>query len=163
MLDDEAIEMLKGNNTTYYAPTLYVIDIINQEGDDLGIPPDEIERSRKMAAFTYATFRKALAAGLTIPFGTDAGVFTHGLNAREFAVRVREGEPPMQSIQSATSVAAMVMGWEDRVGTLEKGKLADVIAVAGNPLEDITELERVRFVMKGGKIYRSELTTDKRP
>jgi imidazolonepropionase-like amidohydrolase len=156
MMDDEGIEMLKGQTTTYYVPTLYVGAIVDQEGDALGIPPDEIERSRKMAEYRNATFRRALKAGLTIPFGTDAGVFTHGHNAREFAIRVREGEQPMQSILSATSIAAVVMGWEDRIGALESGKYADVIAVAGNPLDDITELERVRFVMKGGTIYRND-------
>jgi imidazolonepropionase-like amidohydrolase len=159
MLDDEAVEMLKNQTATYYVPTLYVGAIVVKEGASLGIPPDEIERSRKMAEYRNAAFRRALEAGLTIPFGTDAGVFTHGHNAREFAIRVGEGEPPMQSIRSATSIAAEVMQWEDRVGALEPGKYADVIAVAGNPLDDITELERVRFVMKGGVIYRNDFNS----
>ncbi|MFH1573840.1 MAG: amidohydrolase family protein, partial [Acidobacteriota bacterium] len=156
MMDDEGIAMLKAQTFTYYVPTLYVGVVVDEEGTSLGVPPDEIERSRKMREYRNATFRKALKAGLTIPFGTDAGAFTHGHNAREFAIRVSEGESPMQSIRSATSIAAEVMGWSDRVGSLEPGKYADLIAVAGNPLENITELERVRFVMKGGVIYHND-------
>ena len=109
-----------------------------------------------MAAYRNATFERALKAGLTIPFGTDAGVFQHGHNAREFAIRVRLGEPPMQSIRAATSIAAEVMGWKDRVGTIEPGKYADLIAVSGDPLKDITELERVGWVMKGGVVHRND-------
>ena len=93
---------------------------------------------------------------LTIGFGTDAGVFEHGHNAREFQMRVENGESEMAAITSATSVSAMIMGWDDRVGSLEAGKLADVIAVPGNPLDDITVMERVMFVMKGGEIYRDD-------
>ena len=156
MMDDEGIEMLKAQPSTYYVPTLYVGVAELEEGHGLGIPPEQIERSRKMAAYRNATFERALKAGLTIPFGTDAGVFQHGHNAREFAIRVRLGEPPMQSIRSATSIAAEVMGWEDRVGTIEPGKYADLIAVSGDPLEDITELERVGWVMKGGVVHRND-------
>ncbi len=156
MMDDEGIEMLKAQPSTYYVPTLYVGVAELEEGHDLGIPPEQIERSRKMAAYRNATFERAFEAGLTIPFGTDAGVFQHGHNAREFAIRVRLGEPPMQSIQSATSIAAEVMGWEDRVGAIEAGKYADLIAVSGDPLKDITELERVKWVMKGGTVYRDD-------
>ncbi|MFQ5791237.1 MAG: amidohydrolase family protein [Acidobacteriota bacterium] len=156
MMDDEGIRMLQSRPTTYYVPTLYVGAVVVNEGESLGIPPSEVERSRKMMEFRNATFRRALAAGLTIPFGTDAGVFPHGRNAREFAIRVREGESPRKVIQSATRIAAEAMGWSDRVGTLEAGKLADLIAVEGNPLEDITELERVKWVMKGGVVYRDD-------
>jgi imidazolonepropionase-like amidohydrolase len=109
-----------------------------------------------MSAHRTATFRRALAAGLTIPFGTDAGVFPHGRNAREFSSRVRAGETPMHAIVSATQASAAALGWLDRVGTLEPGKFADLIAVGGDPLRDITELERVRWVMKGGVIYRAD-------
>jgi imidazolonepropionase-like amidohydrolase len=96
----------------------------------------------------------ALKAGVQIGFGTDAGVFPHGQNAREFAVRAEFGETPMQGIMAATKVAAEVLGWSDRVGTVTPGKFADIIAVAGDPVADITELERITFVMKGGVVYR---------
>lgn len=159
MMDDEGIAMLKERmDETYYVPTLYVGAAVVQGGEELGIPASEIERSRRMSEFRNATFRRALAAGLPIGFGTDAGVFPHGINARELTLRVEEGEPPMQAIVSATSLSARIMGWEDRVGSLEPGKYADLIAVEGNPLRDISELERVRFVMKGGDVYRDELS-----
>ncbi|MCI0412999.1 amidohydrolase family protein [bacterium] len=158
MMDDEAIEMLK-TRPTFYVPTLYVGDAVIQEGKKLGIPDSEIQRSREMAAFRSKTFRKALKAGLRIPFSTDAGVFPHGQNAREFELRVKEGESPMHAIVSATSLAAEVIGWQDRVGSIEQGKFADLIAVAGNPLDDITELQRIKFVMKGGVIHRNDLSS----
>src|SRR5262249_12010808 len=152
-----AIAMLKASRKAWYVPTLYVGESIQHDGTSLGIPASEIERSKAMRASTLASFRKALAAGLAIPFSTDAGVFPHGDNAREFAVRVREGEAPMHAILSATRVASEVLGWSDRVGTLEPGKLADLIATSGSPLTDITELERVKWVMKGGTVYRDDL------
>ena len=158
MLDDEGLRMLKASDQTFYVPTLYVGAVVVAEGADLGIPPAEIERSRRMTEFRNRSFRRALEAGLTIGFGTDAGVFPHGHNAREFKIRVDNGENPMQSIVSATSVAAMIMGWEEQVGSLEAGKFADMIAVSGNPLEDITLLERVRWVMKGGQVFRDDLS-----
>jgi imidazolonepropionase-like amidohydrolase len=157
MLDDEGIELLKGRPETFYTPTLYVGEAVVREGVELGIPDSEIERSRKMSEYRNSTFRKALAAGIPVPFSTDAGVFPHGLNARELTLRVREGEPPMQAIVSATKLAARVLRWEDRIGTVEAGKFADLIAVEGDPLADISLLERVQWVMKGGVVYRDEL------
>ncbi|MGH9322483.1 MAG: amidohydrolase family protein [Vicinamibacteria bacterium] len=157
MLDDEGLALLKAHPETFYVPTLYVGEAVVLEGDELGIPASEIERSRKMSEFRNRTFRRALAAGIPIGFGTDAGVFPHGLNARELGLRVREGEPPLQAIVSATKLSARILGWEDRIGTLEAGKYADLIAVEGDPLKDITELERVRWVMKGGVVYRNDL------
>jgi imidazolonepropionase-like amidohydrolase len=157
MLDDEIITILKAGRA-WYVPTLYVTDAVLEEGRALNVPESEIERSRRMQAFKTASFRKALAAGLDIPFGTDAGVFPHGRNAREFSCRAREGEPPMRAIVSATRVSAEAIGWADRVGTIEPGKYADLIAVSGDPLKEISELERVRWVMKGGVVHRDELT-----
>lgn len=156
MLDDEAIRMLKAGKA-WYVPTLYVGEIVALQGKALGIPDSEIERSRAMGAHRLASFRKALAAGLPIPFSTDAGVFPHGDNAREFAIRVREGESPMHAILAATRVAAEAIGRSDRVGTLEPGRYADLIATSGSPLADITELERVKWVMKGGVVHRNDL------
>ena len=101
--------------------------------------------------------RLAIARGLKISFGTGVGPFPHGVQAREFAYLVKYGMTPAQAIQSATTVAAEMMGWQDHIGSIEKGKFADIIAVSGDPLKDITELERVRFVMKGGQVIRNDL------
>ena len=97
----------------------------------------------------------ALANDLPIAFATDAGVFPHGDNAREFKLRVGLGQSPMAAIEGATRIAAEAIGWADRVGTLQPGLYADLIAVANDPLADITELERVQFVMKGGVVYKT--------
>jgi imidazolonepropionase-like amidohydrolase len=97
--------------------------------------------------------------GVKIAFGTDAGVYPHGQNAKQFAYMVRYGMTPMDAILSATRNAADLMGWSDKVGTLTPGHFADIIAVQGDPLADITELERVRFVMKGGMVDHDELST----
>lgn len=158
MLDDEAVQMLAARNgRTFYVPTLYVGVIVPRDGAALGVPEAQIRRSTEMMRHRGASFRRALDAGLTIGFGTDAGVFEHGHNAREFAVRVGLGESELDAITSATSISAMIMGWEADVGTVEPGKYADLIAVPGNPLDDITLLERVAWVMKGGKVYRDDL------
>ena len=155
-LDDEAVSMLKAARATFFVPTLYTSTAIEESGATRGIPSAEIERSRQIRQVKEAAFRRALAAGLPIGFGTDAAVIPHGRNAREFAVRIRLGESPMSAIQSATRLNAEILGWSDRIGTLEPGKLADIIAVAGNPLSDIAAMERVRFVMKGGEVHRLE-------
>jgi len=101
--------------------------------------------------------RMAIAHGVKISFGSGVGPFPHGTQAAEFSYLVKYGMTPAQAIQSATTVAAEMMGWQDRVGSIEKGKFADIIAVAGDPLKDITELERVSFVMKGGQVIRNDV------
>lgn len=156
-LDEEAITLLKASNRrTFYVPTLYTSFAIAEEGVQNNIPAPERERSRQIASVKEAGFRRALAAGIPIGFATDAAVIPHGRNAREFAIRVGFGESPMAAIVSATSLNAEIMGWSDRVGSVEVGKFADLIAVSGDPLREIGELERVRFVMKGGVIVRNE-------
>ncbi len=154
-LNDETIRMLTATNrATFYVPTLYTSAVI---ATDSSVPDSEKERSRQIAAIKDEAFKRALASGLPIGFGTDAAVIPHGDNGKEFEVRVRLGESPMSAIVSATSLNAEILGWSDRVGTLERGKFADMIAVAGDPLRDITELQRVKFVMKDGVMYRDEL------
>ena len=157
MMDEEGIRMLLDQDYTYYVPTLYVGVIVPREGAAMGIPAEQIQRSTEMMRYRNATFRRALEAGLPIGFGTDAGAFPHDQNAREFNIRVQNGEKPMDAITAATSLNARIMGWEADVGSLEPGKFADVVAVPGNPLEDITEMERVLFVMKGGEVGRNDL------
>ena len=162
MLDDEAVRMLAASSDTYYVPTLYVGVIVPRDGVALGVPEPQIRRSTEMMRHRGASFRRALDAGLTIGFATDAGVFEHGHNAREFAVRVEYGQSEMDAIVSATSVSAMIMGWDTDVGAVEAGKYADLIAVPGNPLNDITLLERVAWVMKGGEVHKDNLGQAKR-
>ena len=158
-LDDEAIALLKaGNRRTFYVPTLYTSEAIANEGEQNNVPASERERSRQMAEVKSTGFRRALAAGIPIGFATDAAVIPHGENAKEFAVRVRLGEAPMASIVSATSLNAEIIGWQDRVGTVAAGKYADLIAVRADPVRDITELQRVAFVMKGGVVLRDDLS-----
>jgi imidazolonepropionase-like amidohydrolase len=153
-LDDEAVELLKkGERRTFYVPTLVIA-----ESDLDSAPESEKERMRRIREIMLGGFQKALAAGLPIGLATDAPVYPHGKNARELSLRVELGESPMSAIVSATSLNAEILGWSDRVGTVEPGKLADLIAVENDPLRDITELERVRFVMKGGVVHKDDLS-----
>jgi imidazolonepropionase-like amidohydrolase len=153
-LDDEAVELLKkSGRRTFYVPTL----VISEAGLDEA-PESEKERMRQIRDIMLAGFQRALAAGLPIGLATDAPVYPHGKNARELSLRVELGESPMSAIVSATSLNAEILGWSDRVGTVEPGKFADLIGVENNPLRDVTELERTRFVMKGGVVYKDELS-----
>lgn len=156
-LDDEAIALLKASNRkTYYVPTLDVMDAVEQNGEKNHIPESERERGRQINGIMAAGFKRALAAKIPIGFGTDAAVIEHGENWREFEVRHRLGEPTAATIVSATSTSAEIIGWNDRLGTVQPGKLADIIAVPGNPLEDVTVMQKVNFVMKGGTVYRDD-------
>jgi len=110
-----------------------------------------------LAALREKSGRLAISRGVKISFGSGVGPFLHGVQAREFAYLVKYGLTPAQAIQTATTTAAEMMGWQDRIGSIEIGKFADLIAVAGDPLSDITELERVKFVMKGGQVVRNDL------
>jgi len=156
-LDDEAVAMLKASRKTFYVPTLYTSEVIQTEGAKHGVPESEIERDKQLRAAEIAGFKRALAAGLPIGMGTDSAVIPHGDNAKELALRVSLGESPMAVIVSATSLNAEIIGWQDRIGSIEKDKYADLIAVPGDPLKDITLLQRVGFVMKGGVVYREDL------
>lgn len=158
-LDDEAIALIKASNRkTFYVPTLAVMDAVEQNGVKNNIPEAERERGRKMQAIATGGFKRALAAKIPIGFGTDAAVVEHGENWKEFEVRHRLGEPAAASIVAATSLNAEIIGWNDRIGSVEAGKLADLVAVPSDPLADITVLGRVGFVMKGGTIYRDDLS-----
>jgi imidazolonepropionase-like amidohydrolase len=150
MMDDEAVALLRTHHA-YFVPTLYTSEAISA---DANVPESEKARSQQIKAQKDRSFQMVLKSGLPIGFATDAAVVPHGDNAREFGYRVRLGQSPMEAIVSATRTAAEIIGWSDRVGTIEAGKLADVIAVSGDPVRDITELERVRWVMKGGVVYR---------
>jgi imidazolonepropionase-like amidohydrolase len=138
-----------------YVPTLYVYEFEPEE--DLRATEGKTSRAR----IHEGSFRRAVSRGIRIAFGTDVGPFPHGTQAKEFEYMVRFGMTPAQALQSATWVAAELMGWQDRIGSVEKGKFADLIAVAGDPLVDITELERVKFVMKGGEVVKNDLKLEK--
>lgn len=156
-LDDEAVSMLKNTRATYYVPTLWTTEYVLSEGARNKVPASEIERSRQIQDKKMAGFRRALAAGIPIGFATDAAVIPHGKNAHELIVRTSLGETPLAALVAATRLNSEIIGWNDRVGTLEVGKYADIIAVPGDPLRDIAVMERVGFVMKGGVVYRDEL------
>jgi imidazolonepropionase-like amidohydrolase len=118
--------------------------------------PESIEKERNLGQSQRESFRRAFQSGAKIAFGTDSGVYPHGDNARQFGKMVAWGMKPIDAIQAATISAADLMGWKDKVGSLEPGHYADIIAVKGDPLSDIRILESVRFVMKGGEIARND-------
>jgi len=154
LLDDEGIRLMKEHGT-YLVADIYNDDYILSEYKRLNFPDKILAKEREVGKAQRENFRRAVRAGVKIAFGTDAGVYPHGLNARQFAVMVRYGLTPMQAIQSATTSAADLLGWSDRVGSVTPGKYADLVAVDGDPLADIALLERVNFVMKGGVVYKS--------
>jgi len=124
--------------------------------DDPNIPPATRRRAELTTSRHRETFQRALKVGVKIAFGSDL-TSEHGTNAREFEVMVRYGMLPMKAIQSATSVAAELLGWQNKIGSIEVGKLADIVAVQGDPLNDIKLLQKVSFVMKDGKVVKNEI------
>jgi imidazolonepropionase-like amidohydrolase len=154
LIDDEGLQLMKVKGS-YYDPSVYVGEYVIQEFAKKGYPEVILNKARMIAPLIGATFRKAVKAGVKIAYGTDAGVFPHGLNARQFSFMVKYGLTPMQAIQTATINSADLLGWSNKIGSIEKGKLADIVAVDGNPLENISVLENVSFVMKGGVVYKS--------
>jgi imidazolonepropionase-like amidohydrolase len=154
LIDDEGIKMMKERGT-YLVADIYNDDYILAEFAKLGYPEKIIEKERMVGRTQRENFQKAAKAGVKLAFGTDAGVYPHGWNAKQFAHMVKWGLTPMQAIQTATANAADLLGWNDKVGVIAPGAFADIIAVDGDPLKDVTELERVKFVMKGGMIYKA--------
>ncbi|MGZ7080256.1 MAG: Xaa-Pro dipeptidase [Thermoanaerobaculia bacterium] len=153
LLDDEGIALMKQHGT-YLVADIYNDDYIIAEYTRLGYPDKIIEKERKVGRAQRENFQRAVKAGVKIAFGTDAGVYPHGWNAKQFAHMVRWGLTPMQAITAATTSAADLLGWSDKVGAIAPGMFADIIAVNGDPLKDVTELERVTFVMMGGVVYK---------
>ena len=155
-IDDEGIRLAAARGV-FLVPTLYIGDFYIEKGSEGGWQDKNVELSRKYRDLHYANVRKAIEGGVRVVVGVDLGGLSYPaeLNAREFASLVEAGMTPMAAIQAGTRVNAELLGWEDRVGTLEAGKLADLIAVAGDPLSDISELERVTFVMLGGEVVKA--------
>ncbi|SPE43990.1 Pro-Hyp dipeptidase [Candidatus Sulfotelmatobacter sp. SbA7] len=154
-IDDAAIATMKKNGT-YLVPTLYLGDWFLENAERTGAPAELIAKAREVMPAARKNVARAFAAGVKVGFGTDAAVYPHGLNAHEFAVMVKLGLTPLQAIQAATINDADLLGWSDKVGTIEAGKWADIVAVDGDPLADVTTLERVKFVMKGGEVVKNQ-------
>lgn len=153
-MDQEVMKLMKKHGT-YYVPTILAGEFVAEKAKIDGYFPDIVRpKAAAIGPLIKATFGKAYKAGVNIAFGTDSGVSAHGDNAQEFGLMVEAGMPPAKAIQAATINAATMLGIENELGTLEAGKFADIVAVKGNPLNDITILENVQFVMKGGKIYK---------
>lgn len=153
-LDEEGARLMVEHGT-YLVKDSYEDRWFLERASDWGYPPIIIEKLGQIVAGHEAAFKLAMRHGVKIAFGTDAGVIPHGDNAKQFRDYDAWGMEPMDAILTATRNAADLLGWSDRVGAVTPGRLADIIAVDGDPLEDLTELERVRFVMKGGVVYKS--------
>ncbi|PWG02356.1 metal-dependent hydrolase family protein [Sphingosinicella humi] len=157
LLDDEGIALFKKTGA-YYVPTLSTVNgyLERIAANPDAYPPEVRKKIDWRIGITGKSLQKAVPAGVKIAFGTDAGVSKHGRNADEFELMVKHGMTPTAAIKAATVNAADLLGLANEIGTLEAGKAADIIAVSGNPLQDVTELKDVDFVMKGGKVHKDE-------
>ncbi|HZV71864.1 MAG TPA: amidohydrolase family protein [Saprospiraceae bacterium] len=156
IIDDEVLSMMKERGT-YMVPTMYALEYIIDNFGKKGFPDKIINKAKSLAKEKLDGLTKAVKAGIKIAYGTDAAVMPHGLNAKDFVYLVNAGMTPMQAIQTATVNAADLLNISDKAGSLTVGKWADIIAVAGDPLKDITTLEHVAFVMKEGVVYKNEI------
>ena len=155
VLDDEIIAMMK-EKKVYLVPTMMAYDFVFREAQEGRMSRNTAIKAIEVTPLARASHRRAIASGVPIAFGTDAGVYEHGKNADEFRLLVEAGLSPAKALLAATREAAIAMGRQQQLGTVEPGKLADIIAVRGNPLERIAELKSVGFVMKEGVVYKSE-------
>jgi imidazolonepropionase-like amidohydrolase len=154
LMDDEAIELMAAHGT-YLVADVYNGDWISEQGLEAGWSKDVMRKNEETTEAQRQGFAKSLKAGVKIAYGTDSGVYPHRFSGRQFAYMQKFGMTSIEAIRSATVVAAELMGWQDRVGSISAGKHADLIAVAGDPLQDLSLLERVEFVMKGGQVLKS--------
>src|SRR5947207_1119937 len=138
----------------YLDMDMYDEECIQEQGRRGHIPPDFLVHDAELGQAQRDNFRKAVKAGVKMSFGTDAGVCPYGTSGKQFAFMVKYGMTPMQAIQAATTNAADLLGHSDVVGSIQPGRYADVVAVSGDPLQDISVLENVQFVMKDGKVYK---------
>ena len=154
LADDEDIRLAKAKGT-YFSMDIYNTDYTQSEGRRNGVLEENLKKDRDIAELQREAFEKATKAGVKMIFGTDAGVYPHGTNAKQFAVMVKWGMTPLQAIQAATATAAEALGRQGDVGTIQPGRYGDLIAVKGDPLTDVSQLERVDFVMKGGEVVKA--------
>jgi len=155
LIDDEGIALAKQHGT-YLVFDIYNDDFILQEGAKAGMLPESIEKEKKIGRLQRENFRHAFQSGAKIAFGTDAGVYPHGDNAKQFGKMVEWGMKPIDAIQAATIRAADLIGWSAKAGALEPEHYADIIAVSGDPLSDVRVLETVKFVMNNGAVVRND-------
>jgi imidazolonepropionase-like amidohydrolase len=153
LMDDEAIDLMVEHGT-YLVADIYDGDWINEIGTREGWSPNSLRKNRETTDAQREGFTKALAAGVRIAYGTDSGVYPHRFVGRQFAYMVRHGMTPMQAIRSATIVASELMGWGSDVGAVKAGRFADLVGVSSDVLDDISALEDVSFVMKGGEVQK---------
>ncbi len=154
-IDDADIAEMKKHGT-YLVPTLYLGDWFLENAEKNHVPDFLLAKAKAVMPAARKNIAHAFASGVKVAFGTDAAVYPHGLNAHEFAVMVKLGLSPLQAIQAATVNAADLLGWQGKVGSLDAGAWADIVAVDGDPLKDVTTLERVKFVMKSGEVVKNE-------
>lgn len=154
-LTKETIKLAKENGT-FLAMDIYNTEYTLAEGEANGVPEENINKEREVGGRQRESFSMAVKAGVKMVFATDAGIYPHGDNGKQFSRMVRFGMTPLQAIQAATVNSAELLGWEKDVGQIAPGFYADIIAVDGNPLEDVSELEDVGFVMKGGVVYKGK-------
>jgi imidazolonepropionase-like amidohydrolase len=153
LIDDETIDLMVERGT-YLVADMFDGDWMLQEGPGLGYSDEVLRKTVMTNDAQRENFAKAVKADVKIAFGTDSGIYPHGMNAKNLDFHVRFGQTPMDAIRSATVVSAELLGWEDRVGSLQPGRFADLIAVDGDPLDDVTVLEDIPFVMKGGEVVK---------
>lgn len=154
-LDLEAVQM-GIDRGTFFAIDIYNTEYTLEMGEANGVPEENINKEREVGTIQRQSFTLAVKMGAKVVYATDSGVYPHGDNGKQFARAVRFGMTPTQALMSATSLTAELLGWEDRVGEIEPGMYADIIAVHGDPLDDISEMEDVDFVMKGGVVYKNK-------
>ena len=154
-LDKKTIKLAKKHGTVL-SMDIYVTEFILSEGKAAGILPESLEKERKTGIRQRESFRNAVKAGVKMVMGTDAAVYPHGDNPKQLSRMVRFGMTPLQALQAATINSAQLLGQSENLGAIEAGKYADIIGIKGNPLEDISQLENVRFVMKGGSVYKQD-------
>ncbi len=157
LIDEEGIRMAKEHGT-YLVMDIYNDDYILNKAPEFGLAQENVEKEKMVGRLQRENFEKAFKAGAKMAFGTDAGVYPHGDNAKQFFYMVKFGMTPVQAIRAATSSAADLIGRAKDVGTIEPGKYADIIAVTGDPLADVRALENVGFVMKGGEVFKDNIT-----
>jgi imidazolonepropionase-like amidohydrolase len=153
LMDDEGVAMM-AEAGTWLVADIYGGDYIAEVGRRDGWKADVLRKNDETTLTQRAAFEKCVAAGVRIAYGTDSGIYPHGLNARQLAYHVRHGQTPLAAIRSATLDAARLMGWEDRIGRIAPGLYADLVAVPGDPTDDVRLLEEIPFVMKGGEVVK---------
>ena len=153
LIDEEGLRLAKQNGT-FLSVNAFTPKYMLANADSMNILPESLRKARSLAVRRLENYAIAHEEGAKVVFGSDSGTYPHGMNAKQFSEYVELGMTPMEAIQSATTVAAESLGWVGNTGAIEAGYFADIVAVSGNPLEDISELENISFVMKGGEIYK---------